>query len=59
MDNSEQWKIDGDCKVCRRDSYCTKPCTLRKTRLDRLMQREITKRLAEKRAEEGVNNVDG
>ena len=51
MDNSEQWKIDGDCKVCRRDFYCTKPCKLRKTRLDRLMQREIAKRVAERRAE--------
>lgn len=58
MDNSEQWKIDGDCKICRRDAYCTKPCTLRKNRLDRLMQREIAKRVAEKRAEKEANCAD-
>ena len=52
MDNSDQWKIDGDCKVCRRQSYCTKACTLAKTRLDRVFQRELAKQLAAKKAAE-------
>lgn len=24
---NEQWKLDGDCNKCRRDKYCSKPCT--------------------------------
>ena len=52
MENSEQWKIDGDCHICRRQSYCTKACTLAKTRLDRVFQRELTRQLAEKKAAE-------
>lgn len=28
--DNEQWKHGGDCAKCRRESYCSKPCTLRK-----------------------------
>ena len=24
---NEQWKLDGDCSICRRRSYCSKICT--------------------------------
>lgn len=24
---NEQWKLDGDCSICRRRSYCSKVCT--------------------------------
>ena len=30
MDKSEQWKLDGNCDICRRNKYCSKPCTLAK-----------------------------
>lgn len=26
---NEQWKLQGDCTKCRRDNYCSKPCTRR------------------------------
>ena len=28
--NSEQWKLDGNCDICRRNNYCSKPCTIAK-----------------------------
>ena len=24
---NDQWKLDGDCSLCRRRSYCSKVCT--------------------------------
>lgn len=24
---NEQWKLQGDCTKCRRNNYCSKPCT--------------------------------
>lgn len=32
MENTEQWNLNGDCKLCRRNKYCFKPCTRRKRR---------------------------
>lgn len=29
---SEQWLLSGDCSVCRREKYCSKPCTKGKNR---------------------------
>ena len=26
-DRSEQWLLNGDCLKCRREKYCSKPCT--------------------------------
>lgn len=26
MDKSEQWKLEGNCKECRRKNYCSKDC---------------------------------
>ena len=30
MDKSNQWELYGDCSLCRRKKYCSKPCTKRK-----------------------------
>ena len=30
MNKSEQWKLDGNCNICRRNNYCSKPCTISK-----------------------------
>ena len=27
IDQTEQWKLGGDCSKCRRQNYCSKPCT--------------------------------
>lgn len=24
--NSDQWKLEGRCSICRRDTYCRKEC---------------------------------
>lgn len=31
MENeTEQWKLDGNCKKCRREPFCSKPCRAKK-----------------------------
>lgn len=30
---TDQWKLHGDCKKCRRASYCTKKCGAKKVRI--------------------------
>lgn len=30
---SENWRIDGNCKECRRKKYCTKPCKAHTSRI--------------------------
>ena len=30
MENNEQWKSGGNCNLCRRKNYCSKPCALAK-----------------------------
>ena len=27
IQGNEQWKLNGDCTKCRRNNYCSKPCT--------------------------------
>lgn len=33
MNNSEQWKLDGNCHICRRVKYCSTDCKAHKDRL--------------------------
>ena len=35
IDVSEQWKLDGNCKMCRKNKYCGAPCTAYKSSVDR------------------------
>ena len=37
---SEQWLLSGDCSICRRKKYCSKPCT-RTKRADRAKIRRL------------------
>lgn len=30
MQDNEQWLLDGDCSKCRKNNYCSKPCTRHK-----------------------------
>lgn len=32
---NEQWKLNGDCKKCRKVAYCTKDCAARKRGIKR------------------------
>jgi len=27
FDETEQWLLNGDCSKCRKEKYCSKPCT--------------------------------
>jgi len=31
-ESNEQWKLGGNCSLCRRKNYCSKPCTANKRR---------------------------
>lgn len=36
-DKSEQWISGGDCDICRRGKYCSKPCKENKRRVTRIL----------------------
>lgn len=38
INDSEQWKLNGDCSKCRREKYCSKPCTKNKRRTNTIIQ---------------------
>ena len=40
---SEQWLLDGDCKKCRRQRYCTKVCRKNRIATEREINAVITK----------------
>lgn len=44
---ADSWKIDGDCKNCRRKNYCSKSCTLNKRRTELIMYGVAEDRLNE------------
>ena len=39
---SEQWLTQGDCKKCRRQHYCSKPCTRTKRRTNSIVSSLVT-----------------
>ena len=41
---TEQWKMEGNCKECRRQEYCKQKCTAWKKRQDRII-REVASSL--------------
>lgn len=42
--SNEQWKEQGDCSICRRQKYCSKPCTIKKR-----IGRKIAEQMSEMR----------
>lgn len=32
INENEQWRLNGDCSKCRREKYCSTPCTHYKRR---------------------------
>lgn len=42
MDRSEQWKLEGKCSECRRQSYCKKTCSATKAAIQRGMVEAIS-----------------
>lgn len=38
----EQWLLDGDCRICRRQKYCTKGCKKNRVARERLLNAMLT-----------------
>lgn len=47
-DSKDQWLSDGNCKQCRRASYCKKPCRACKEKIENDMHEKIAQKIAEK-----------
>lgn len=43
---SDQWKTAGNCKFCRRKSYCGKQCTKNKERLNAMVANTLDQELS-------------
>lgn len=43
MSNTEQWITSGNCNICRRKKYCSKPCKQAKYRQQAQLAGAITK----------------
>ena len=57
INKNEQWKLDGDCELCRRASYCNKECKAFKVSMENEMHEIFIKALHS--AREKVNkNTD-
>ena len=41
IQENEQWKLSGDCTKCRRNNYCSKPCTRCNRRVRAEMKRLV------------------
>jgi hypothetical protein len=54
QNNTDQWKSDGDCKLCRRNPYCTKVCRASRNRLFQKMSEKASELIAKRM--EGKNN---
>lgn len=37
VSEAEQWLKEGDCNKCRRQNYCSKPCTRNKRRTNTIV----------------------
>ena len=38
---NERWLTDGNCRKCRREKYCKKPCTANKRRKESLLKSAV------------------
>lgn len=56
--DNDQWLQGGDCDICRRQKYCSKPCKRHKIRTERLTQELVAKAILKRfhKGEEGADN---
>ena len=47
MDKTKQWKLDGDCSLCRKNNYCSKPCTRNKRETEIMIRSMVASKLNE------------
>ncbi|GEM_PF-2159330 len=41
IDTNEQWKLDDNCKMCRKNKYCDKSCFAYKSSVNRDIKSEF------------------
>lgn len=41
INETEQWKLQGDCSKCRRKEYCRKQCSAAKKEVENTIKRAI------------------
>ena len=57
--NTDRWKIDGNCALCRRMDYCKKPCTAQKRRKKAILSQFIRERTGINRIEKMLEGRNG
>lgn len=55
---NEQWKLDGDCRICRRAKYCTKGCKKQRIADERFIQALTIKAFAKALLKQGNKEGD-
>lgn len=48
IEQNEQWKLNGDCSLCRRKNYCSKHCTKCTRATNRIIHSMVRKALDER-----------
>ena len=48
MNDCEQWNLEGDCRKCRKLSYCSKECKKHKNAVDRAIKELVAEKMAER-----------
>lgn len=44
---SNQWELEGNCNICRRKNYCSKPCTRNKRETESFVRGLIAEKMDE------------
>ena len=47
VNENEQWLLNGECNKCRRQNYCSKPCTRNKRETEMFVKSLISSKLNE------------
>lgn len=42
---NEQWKLEGDCRKCRKNNYCKKACKAYRQDMERIAFKAIDRRM--------------
>ena len=45
IDNSEQWRLKGQCSICRKKNYCKKQCKANKETFTAELKAEVIKKI--------------
>lgn len=47
IQKNEQWQLQGNCDKCRRNNYCSKPCTRYKKTARKQLEKIVAKKMDE------------